>query len=198
MLGVMNLSSDSALVRALGEAQALGMLGARPIDEVIEHSRVFLEGLRGVTGRLVDLGSGGGVPGLVIAVERPDLRIDLVERRGQRADFLRRVVARMNLDDRVRVRETDARTLAQEEGGSCGAVTARGFGPPEETLVLARRLLSPVGRIVISDPPEQERWPDALLERLGLERTSVIHPAGRVSMFHVKHSEGSDKSVGDT
>lgn len=198
MLGVMNFPADSALAHALGEAQALGMLGARPIGEVIEHSRVFLEGLRGVTGRLVDLGSGGGVPGLVIAVERPDFRVDLVERRGQRADFLRRVVARLHLDDRVRVREMDARTLALEEGGSCAAVTARGFGPPEETLVLARRLLSPAGRIVISDPPEGERWSAALLERLGLERSPVIHPAGRVSMFHVKQSHGSDKSPENT
>lgn len=198
MLGVMATPSVSPLARALGEAQRLGMLGARPIEEVIAHSHVFVEGLHGVVGHLVDLGSGGGVPGLVIAVERPDLTIDLVERRGHRADFLRRVIARMELDRRVRVREIDARTVAQEEGGSCEAVTARGFGPPEETLKLARRLLSPTGRILISDPPEAERWPSELLDRLGLERRALIQPAGRISMFHVKHPHGADKSPGNT
>ncbi len=51
------------------------MLGAAPVPGVIDHSEAFVAALRGVTGTVVDLGSGGGVPGLVIAWRRPDLRV---------------------------------------------------------------------------------------------------------------------------
>jgi 16S rRNA (guanine527-N7)-methyltransferase len=180
--------SEFGLVQTLEEAQRLGMLGDRPIDEVIAHSRVYLEGLREVHGKVADLGSGGGVPGLLIATERPDLEIWLIERRGARADFLRRMVHRLQLTDRVSVYEADATTIVRSHGGEFSGVTARGFGPPEVTLRIARGLIAPEGRIVISDPPDQNRWPIGLLEELGLSRSVHAEEWGRVSVFHVKHS----------
>ena len=56
-------------------------------------------------GTVVDLGSGGGVPGLVIARARPDLRVVLVDRRSSRTDHLSRLVRRLGLDDRVARRQ---------------------------------------------------------------------------------------------
>ena len=47
-------------------------------------------------------------------------------------------------------------------------VMARRFGPPEFTLRAAASVLAPQGRIVISDPPEGDRWPSDLLAELGL------------------------------
>jgi 16S rRNA (guanine527-N7)-methyltransferase len=181
--------SSSGVVLALEEAQRLGMLGTRPIDEVIAHSRVYLRGLTEVHGRIADLGSGGGVPGLVIATQRPDLEVWLIERRGARADFLRRVVLRLEIADRVMVHEVDALQMVKTHGGSFDGVTARGFGPPEATLRIARGLLSPTGRVVISDPPEGNRWSEALLVELGLTQQIFSEDLGRVSVFHVKHSD---------
>ena len=66
---------DAELAAALAESQRLGMLGDRPVAEVIEHAGAFVLALAEVTGTVVDLGSGGGVPGLVIARARPDLRV---------------------------------------------------------------------------------------------------------------------------
>jgi 16S rRNA (guanine527-N7)-methyltransferase len=180
---------NPGLVQVLEEAQRLGMLGARPIPSVIDHSRVYLRGLEGLGGLVADLGSGGGVPGLLIAVERPDLKLWLIERRGARADFLRRVVSRLDLTDRVVVHEVDVSQVARQHPGTFDAVTARGFGPPEATLSLARRLIKPQGRIVISDPPDGNRWPERVVEGLGLVRSVYSEEAGRVSMFHVKHPE---------
>jgi len=182
-----NEGSLEGVVAALEEAQQLGMLGARPIDDVIAHSRVYLKGLKEVTGRIADLGSGGGVPGLLIATERPDLEIWMIERRGARADFLRKVVLRLNMTGHVFVHEVDAQQLTKTAGGSFDGVTARGFGPPEFTLRIARALVSPTGRIVISDPPEGNRWSEALLADLGLGRHVHSEDLGRVSVFHVKH-----------
>jgi 16S rRNA (guanine527-N7)-methyltransferase len=183
---VVSVSADD-VVDALREAQRLGMLGARPIEDVLTHSRVYLSGLQDVEGRIADLGSGGGVPGLLIAAERPDLTIWLIERRGARADFLRRVVLRLEMSARVSVHEVDAVQFAKTAKGTFDGVTARGFGPPEPTLRIARELISPTGRIVISDPPEGNRWSEALLEELGLGRAVHAEELGRASVFHVKH-----------
>lgn len=176
------------VVQAFEEAQRLGMLGARPIEEVISHSRVYLRGLLGVQGLVADLGSGGGVPALLIASERPDLHMWMIERRGARADFLRRVVQRLGFEDRVFVHETDVQQIVRLHGATFGAVTARGFGPPEVTLRMARALIAGDGRIVISDPPEGNRWSEALLDDLDLVREVHSEELGRVSVFHVKHS----------
>jgi 16S rRNA (guanine527-N7)-methyltransferase len=181
--------SDPGLVQALEEAQRLGMLGSRPIHEVITHSGVYLRGLRDLSGRVADLGSGGGVPGLLIAIERPDLEVWLIDRRGARADFLRRVVQRLNLSERVSVHETDAMRVAHSHPGSFDAVTARGFGPPEATLRIARKLIAPMGRILVSDPPDGNRWPMGVVAELGLVRDVYSEEFARVSVFHVKHLE---------
>ncbi len=157
---------------ALADAQRLGLLGARPIDDVVEHARGFVDALDalGPGGRVADLGSGGGVPGLVIAHDRPDLRLTLVDRRTKRTDFLERVVRRLGWVDRVTVVAADAVAVADTSPHGFDAVVARGFGPPESTLEVAVRLVRPGGRIVISEPPTGDRWPRATLERLGLRR----------------------------
>ena len=53
---------DAPLVEALAASQRLGMLGAAPIVDVIDHSEAFVDALADVTGTVVDLGSGGGRP----------------------------------------------------------------------------------------------------------------------------------------
>jgi 16S rRNA (guanine527-N7)-methyltransferase len=135
------------------------MIGAAPIADVIDHSRAFVDALAGVSGTVVDLGSGGGVPGLVIAWRRPDLRLVLVDRRMTRADHLRRLVARLGLGDRVSVLATDTRELPRFLDRPVEAVVARGFGAPGVVLDAARPILAETGIVVVSEPPEgPDRW----------------------------------------
>ena len=61
--------------------------------------------------RLVDVGSGAGLPGLVIAISRPALAIDLVEPVGKKAAFLRQCVAELGLAARVRVHDLRVEAL---------------------------------------------------------------------------------------
>ena len=166
------MSDLDDLRAALADAQRLGLLGDRPIDDVIAHARGFVGALEtlGADDRVADLGSGGGVPGLVIAHDRPDLRLTLVDRRTKRTDFLERVVRRLGWTDRVTVVAADAAAVAETSPHGFDAVVARGFGPPESTLELAVRLVRPGGRIVISEPPTGDRWSRALLERLHVRR----------------------------
>lgn len=161
---------DPRLVDALGESQRLGMLGARPIPEVIEHAMAFVGALEDVRGRVVDLGSGGGVPGLVVAVARPDLEIVLVDRRTKRTDLLSRLVARLGLRDRVEVVSGDAERLIDGDRTVFDAATARGFGPPKLTLEVGVSAVRPGGLVIISEPPEGDRWNDDVVGGAGAVR----------------------------
>jgi 16S rRNA (guanine527-N7)-methyltransferase len=135
------------------------MIGAAPIADVIDHSMAFVEALEGVFGTVVDLGSGGGVPGLVIAWRRADLRLVLVDRRTTRTDHLRRLVTRLGLGDRVSVLAADARELPRFLDRPVEAVVARGFGAPEVVLDAARPILAETGIVIVSEPPEgPDRW----------------------------------------
>ncbi|MEM9040133.1 MAG: RsmG family class I SAM-dependent methyltransferase, partial [Actinomycetota bacterium] len=82
------ISRRERLAEVLEAGRARGDLGARPVEWVVDHSQAFVRALSSVEGRVADLGSGAGVPGLVIAVERPDLDVVLVDRRRHRADRL--------------------------------------------------------------------------------------------------------------
>lgn len=180
------------LYEALGESQRLGFLGDRPIVDVVGHAQLFvgaLDGLESVGGgqlSLIDLGSGGGVPGLVVAQSRPDVRITLLDRRTKRTDFLQRIVSRLGWGDRVKVVAGDALKFAADERGMFDGALARGFGPPASTLRVASTLIRAGGRVVISDPPGGDRWSVGLLDELGVERLPSDH---RMAVFQGKLTE---------
>ena len=164
---------DPALVAVFEDAQRLGFLGSREIPEVIEHARGFVRALDdlGPINSVLDLGSGGGIPGLVIAHDRPTMSVTLLDRRAKRTDFLERVVRRLGWQHRVAVICQDVATFGPAH--SFDAVVARGFGPPEFTLSAAARLVRAGSPIVISEPPDHDRWDDEVVDRLHLRRVDV-------------------------
>lgn len=167
------IDSDTDLIQALTESQHLGMLGARTIPDVIAHSEAFVAALTGVHGLVVDVGTGGGIPGLIVASRRPDLRLVLIDRRQTRTDHVRRLVTRLGWDDRVTVWTGDA-TQATEFRQMAAAVVARGFGPPRALLPVAAFLSTATGVVIVSDPPSGVgRWSPDLLIQYG------FHPEAR-------------------
>jgi len=161
--------SSSGLHRVLAEIQRRGAIGRGPVDEAVEHSLQFVAALPAEAGTLVDLGSGGGLPGVVIAVHAPMWTIHLIERRAKRADLLRYAVQALDLGNRVTVHESDARIVAASGSVQASVVTARSFAPPLEVLAMARPFLVSGGDVVISEPPAgQPRWEPVELARLGV------------------------------
>ena len=133
------------------------------------------DGFRGAWGGpapelAVDLGSGGGVPALPLAVAWPSTRWLLVEVNGRRARFLTQAVRRLALHDRIRVGVIRAETLGRDpaERGRYQAVTARGFGPPAVTAECGAPFLAVGGRLLTSEPPDERPWPADALAELGL------------------------------
>ncbi len=125
---------------------------------------------------MLDLGSGGGLPGLVLATYRPQLELTLLEARQRACRFLREAVIALGLPQ-VTVVEARAEEAARRSDlrESFDAVVARSFGPPAVTAECAVGFLRPSGRLVVSEPPGDEerdgaadRWPQAGLEALGL------------------------------
>ena len=150
------------LTEALRIAQRLGVISARDLDREITHCERFAAMVPRGTVTLLDLGSGGGLPALVIAVHHPELKLTLVERREKRADILRRQVARLELSARVGVvcADTDTHQATGEWAGHFDVVTARSFGTPEQTARAAGHYLKPGGLLLVSEPPGSTgaRW----------------------------------------
>jgi 16S rRNA (guanine527-N7)-methyltransferase len=167
----------AAVHDVLQHGQRLGMLGDRSIGEVIEHAQAFVEALAATTGTVLDLGTGAGVPGLVIAAHRPDLHITLLDRRTARTDFLERQVRRLGWHDRVVVVATDVAQVTRTFDG----VVARGFGDPGTTLRAGAPCVAPGGTLIVSEPPHPRIWDDALLFDVGL--TKVATADVRVAVF---------------
>lgn len=130
-------------------AQAIprGMVASSDRDHLRE--RHVLDSLRAiphlgsVEQPVVDLGSGAGLPGIPVAVARPDLLVTLAESRQQRAAFLELVVERLSLPN-VRVFPKPAEELPAD----AGVCLARGFADLSRTWAVARGLLRADGSLL--------------------------------------------------
>jgi 16S rRNA (guanine527-N7)-methyltransferase len=97
---------------------------------------------------LLDIGSGGGFPGLPLALALPATRVVLVEATAKKARFLAALVGALGLADRIAVRPERAEALAAPGGPRVDVVTARAVGALADLVELALPLLRPGGRLV--------------------------------------------------
>lgn len=87
---------DSKLAELARLIAAWPGLASGPTDSLVEDCLVLVEHL-GDARRLVDVGSGGGLPGLPLKIARPDLEVVLVEADGDKAAFLVHARAQLGL-----------------------------------------------------------------------------------------------------
>ena len=92
--------------------------------------------------RLVDIGSGAGLPGIVIALARPDLKVSLVEPLQRRVDFLNEVVAELGIPVEV-IRGRAERVKKQFE-----IVTARAVAPLEKLINISWHMIPKGGSLM--------------------------------------------------
>ena len=105
---------------------------------------------RSGTDRLLDLGSGGGLPGIPLALALPAATALLVEPVGKKARFLTTAVSAIGADDRIDVAAARVEALARDprQRGRWPVVTARAVAATADLVELAFPLLTDGGRLV--------------------------------------------------
>lgn len=157
----------------LEESRSLGFLGPGPVEDHIRHSLAFIDAVPTEPSKALDLGAGGGLPGLVLVAEVwPTTSWTFLDSQAKRTAFLARSVEALGHSHRVEI-VTDRAEVVGRDGvhrSSYDLVVSRSFGPPAVTAECAAPLLRPGGLLVVSEPPEPatDRWPKSGLAELGL------------------------------
>jgi 16S rRNA (guanine527-N7)-methyltransferase len=94
---------------------------------------------------LADLGTGPGLPGIPLAIARPQLRVTLVEANGKKARFLREAVRTLGL---ANAEVAESRIEALDRTGAFDAITARALATLPQILAFGGHLLAPGGRLL--------------------------------------------------
>lgn len=158
------LTRFSALL--VDEATRQNLISAATIPTLwsrhLVDSAQLIEHAEGHAGTWLDIGSGAGLPGLVVAV-LTDRQVTLVEPRKRRAEFLTRCAEALGVADRVRI---EARSVQQIDHEPAAVISARAVAPLAALLEMAHRHTSkttlwilPKGRSVESEvAAARETW----------------------------------------
>ena len=163
---------------ALGVSRTLGFLGPGPVDDHLDHAAGFRtailcasERLGSVPRRCVDLGTGGGVPGLSLMLDFPETSWVFLDSSEKRMAVVQELLGELGLESRCTIRTGRAEELSRDKAlrGWADVVVARGFAGPAVTAECAAPLLSVGGIFISSDPPvETDRWSVEGLAEVGL------------------------------
>ncbi len=122
---------------------------------------------------LADVGSGGGVPGVPLAIARPKVQVTLIESVGKKAAFLQSVVEALQLEN-VTVINGRAEALPPK---SFDVVTCRAVAPLQKLLVWCRSMIRPGGVLLAMKGPKlAEELVEAKKALLNQRATVTTHP----------------------
>jgi 16S rRNA (guanine527-N7)-methyltransferase len=165
-----------------------GFLSDAPVEDQIDHALGFVYTTESIRGRppasAADLGTGGGLPGLVMGACWPNCRTVLMDASQRRSEFLiSEIETWAGSTDLAVVRGRVEELARDEQFRECfEVVTARSFASPSVTAECGAALLGVGGVMVVSEPPDdhsERRWSEEGLEELGLSRSARIRFAGR-------------------
>jgi 16S rRNA (guanine527-N7)-methyltransferase len=165
------------------------------------HVRDALSGLEfeqlTAAGRVADLGSGAGLPGLVLAAALPGAQVELIESVSRKCDFIREAIERMGLANASVVCERAEAFAAGAGREACDAVTARAVGRLATIAELASPLLREGGVLYCwkgSRDSSEEAELERAAPRLAIEaievRAVAPYPASRDRHIHLLRKNG--------
>jgi 16S rRNA (guanine527-N7)-methyltransferase len=145
--------------------------------------------------RVLDVGSGGGVPGIPLAIARPDLRVVLMEATQKKVAFLGAVTAALGLDQVTTLHGRAEQLATTELRGSFDAVTARAVARLDALLPWTAPFARPGGLLLlIKGQQAQQELAEASrsLARFRCEHLETREtPTGRVVMLRKGQEERS-------
>jgi 16S rRNA (guanine527-N7)-methyltransferase len=153
----------------------VGFLGPGPLRVHLEHARTYGSLIPSDAKRLIDLGSGGGLPGLPLLADAADMTGVLLDAASKRTAFLVWAAVELGISERVSVVTARAEVAAHEleHRGQYDVVACRGFGPPAHTIECSAGFLAEGARLLISEPPHRRQWSTEALESIGLAHTET-------------------------
>ncbi len=179
-------------------AQKLGLIGSGGVEPHIRHSLGYAHVIHHATGwvvprRVLDLGSGGGLPGLVLAVYWRQSRHTWLDASRKSATFLHQAIDRHHLNGHVSVICERAETIGRrsDQRGTYDVVVARAFAGPAVTAECAAAFLEVGGVLVVSEPPgtqASDRWSVDALSELGLEPRARLRTEFAYQVFIQRRS----------
>jgi 16S rRNA (guanine527-N7)-methyltransferase len=169
---------------------------ARDVHIADSLSGLELEPIRDAR-RIADLGSGAGLPGLVLAAALPGARVDLIESLERKCAFLRDAIQRMGLTNATVVCERSEDWASAEGREAYDAVTARAVGGLATLAELASPLLHEGGALVAwkgARSAEEEAEAARAADRLAMEpieiRSVQPYPGSRDRHIHLLRKNG--------
>jgi 16S rRNA (guanine527-N7)-methyltransferase len=154
------------------------------VDNIVLDSLLFLKVLPASPSRLLDVGSGAGVPGIPMKIVRPEIEIVMVEARRKRASFLAAAIRALGLRG-ARAVHARIEEVSTREHGVFDAIVARCTARPTRFFGVVARLLSAEGVAAVSGPPEvggngdDFTWVQVMNPVTGLMRNFAISRPGR-------------------
>ncbi len=127
-----------------------GLIGPREVDRLWDRhllNSAAVAELLEPNARVADIGSGAGLPGIPLALARPDLRVTLVEPLLRRSDFLREVVAELEVGRDGRP-GAGRRSAVREQVGEMDAVVSRAVASLDKLTRWSMPLLRPGGHML--------------------------------------------------
>lgn len=127
-----------------------GLLGPREVDRLWERhlfNSAAVAELLDPNERVADIGSGAGLPGIPLALARPDLRLTLIEPLLRRSEFLREVVDELGIDVAV-VRGRAEESTVHDQVGEMDAVVSRAVASLDKLTRWCMPLLRVDGRML--------------------------------------------------
>ena len=170
--------------------------GARDVHVRDSLSGLEFEQLAGAE-RIADLGSGAGLPGVVLAAALPGARITLIESATRKCEFIREAIERVGLENATVVCERAEIWAAGEGREAHDAVTARAVGRLATLAELASPLLRDGGALLAwkgSRDPEEEAELERAAPRVAMEPVEIRpvspYPASRDRHIHLLRKNG--------
>jgi 16S rRNA (guanine527-N7)-methyltransferase len=138
----------------------------RVMDVLVVESLDFLQcSVMASDARVLDLGTGAGVPGVPLAICAPHLQLTLLDRTEKKITFLRHIIPRLELHNcrpYCNTAEGYGEQLSAEE--RFDVVVTRGVGRVDELLRLAAPLLRPGGALILRKPYGSDEIQEAMAD----------------------------------
>ena len=154
-----------------------GLIGPREADRLWERHLLncaVVGELVPTAARVLDVGSGAGLPGIPLAIARPDLQVELVEPMLRRTSWLEETVAALGLTDTVVVTRGKAAVIGPRQ---VDVVTARAVASLERLLPMCMPFLPPGGVLLALKGEQAQAEVDAVHRQASKWRVSSMDVA---------------------